>query len=221
MSASALQRILLLSTLCSVAVSFAGCYDPELGEQPFRCAISAGQECPEGYACVPNKLGERYCLKGPPADAAVADRRILTDAELMPSKEGSVYLDGAIVKPATGCADKDVEPNNSVGTATPLTYQGTIPGWEICYPGDVDQFSIALQQGQRLVVRVVSFDNAKGDLDAALVDPTGYVIDTSRTTANVEELRVTSAERAGKYIVGVYGFGSAVNTYDLEITITN
>ncbi len=203
------------------ALSLGGCFSPDLGPNPFLCA-SSGKPCPDGYSCqARNNL--QVCVQDGVAtgDASVAkaEHRVLTDAELLPSKEGPVYLDGAPVKSSTSCLDKDVEPNNTSATATPLPGQGYIPNWEICYAGDVDHYAIQLQQGQKLVVKVV-FYNSKGDLDAALLDPDGYVIEASRGTKDNELITLNAADKTGKYILGVYGFGAAVNTYDLDVSIS-
>lgn len=196
----------------------AGCYNPDLGPNPFLCA-SAGKKCPDGYTCQ-SRGNVQVCVRDDIPDAAMPDRRVLTDAELMPSKEGPLYLDGAIVKPSKGCKDDQSEPNNSADKATLIPSPGFIPNWEICYPGDVDQFAIPLKIGDRLVVKV-QFTHSLGDLDVGLVDPAGRVIDESRGLTNEEIVTVAQADKMGNYIVGVFGFGTATNTYDLDITISH
>ncbi len=195
-----------------------GCYNPDLGPNPYLCA-SSGKKCPDGYTCQ-TRGNVQVCVKDGLPDAAMPDRRILTDAELVPSKEGPLYLDGAIVKPAKGCKDEQSEPNNSADTATLIPSPGFIPNWEICYPGDVDQFAIPLELGDRLVVKV-KFTHSLGDLDVGLVDPAGRVIDESRSLTNEEIVTVATADKKGKYVVGVFGFGTATNTYDLDVTISH
>jgi hypothetical protein len=206
--------------LCLIAAGLGGCFNPDLGPNPFLCAKSGEPKCPEGYVCQ-TRLGAGVCVKEGAADAGLpkVEQRILTDAELEPSKVGPVYLDGAVAQPAGNCADKDVEPNNTGDTAYAITGQGSIPGWEICYPGDVDQYAFDLKMGQRFLVKV-KFSNSKGDLDAALVDPQGQVIAESRGVTDEEILRYTSVEADGRYVLGVYGFGPVVNTYDLDLTIS-
>ena len=141
------------------------------------------------------------------------------DSSVRPgSKDGAVYLDGAVVQPAGSCWDQMEEPNNSGDTATPITVSGHFVAWEICYPGDVDQFAFNVAAGGSLTVEV-RFATSKGDLDAALVDPQGNVIQASRGTGDEEVLQLMQASPGGRYVVGVYGFGSAVNTYDLDVTL--
>lgn len=211
-----------IRTLCVLlTTALAGCFNPDLGDHPFQCAAS-GKVCPDGYTCkqtsgVPNGV----CVKGEVTDAAVGPRpekRILTDTELLPSKEGPVYLDGSSVKSSKGCLDESSEPNNASATATRITGQGLIPDWEICYAGDVDHYAFDLNAGDKLVVKVVFF-NKNGDLDAALLDPDGFVVDTSRGSGDNEQVQI-KADKKGRYVVGVYGFGPATNKYNLDVSIS-
>jgi hypothetical protein len=208
------MRILMITLLAAL---LGGCYDPNLGATPFRCAADDGKKCPDGYTCQKN-----ICVKDQESTtdgaAPVTEARILTDAQLLPSKEGLVYIDGAPKLNYGGCDDKDNEPNNSAKDATPITGQGKIPGWEICPAGDIDQFSIELTKGQKLMVTVV-FKNDLGDLDAAIFDPDGYLVAAARGKINNETMKLPPAQMAGKYILGVYGFGPVQNSYDLEISI--
>lgn len=175
--------------------------------------------------CYPNKTCNAglVCLSGVCVrlpDQGVPDRG-LPDLNLAPSKEGGVYLDGAVVKPGrTTCLDASVEPNNSGSTATPLSVTGLITGWEICYPGDVDQYAITLPAGETLTVKV-SFVHSKGDLDAAIVAPDG-TITAGRSTTNNETVAVSNTTTSpARTILGVWGFGDATNAYDLEISLTH
>jgi hypothetical protein len=204
--------LILAVPLLVSSLLLGGCFDPELGPNPFLCA-SSGKLCPDGYSC-----RNKVCVRDDVSDAGgpKPEQKINPDG-LKPTKDGTVYLDGAAVKPPGNCLDKDVEPNNSGATATPITGQGFVPNWEICYPGDVDQYKIKLEAGQKLIVKV-KFYNSKGDLDAALVDPGGFVVDSSRGEKDDETVH-TTAVQAGGYVLGVYGFGTAVNSYDLDVTI--
>jgi hypothetical protein len=223
--------------LCTLALCLGlyGCFDPSLGTTPMLCASSGDKKCPDGYTCQTVKK-QNVCVKdGIQLDSTVLkpDRRFLTDGELLPSKDSDIYLDGAIYKTRAEivkCLDKDSEPNNSgaalvngkceveAGCATEA-HTGSVPDWEICYPGDVDQYWITLKQGQRLKVQVVGFFNKNGDLDAALVDPSGNLLDASRSTRDFEELNLSSAPKDGRYVFAVFGFGPAVNTYNLTVSV--
>jgi len=195
------------------AALLAGCYDPDLGNTPFRCAPT-GKACPDGYRCSDKQI----CIPDDKKlDAARPEAHILTDGELEPSKEGPVYLDGHPAKSSEGCLDKSSEPNNTMETATKIPAPGLIPDWQICYPGDVDHFAIELEMGDKLIVKV-KFFNKNGDLDAALLDPDGFVIAQSRSETDNEELSLSTVAKAGTYTVGVYGFADATNSYDLDLT---
>ena len=149
------------------ALSATACYNPSLGDEPFLCAAT-GKECPDDYQCQA-KAKIRICVPaGVNLDAGAPDTTI-TDAQLLPSKEGPVFLDGALVENRPGCVDDETgKPNNTSDTATALVGTGKISDWDICYPGDVDHYSIEVKTGKKLSIRV-EFDHSKGDLDAALL----------------------------------------------------
>jgi hypothetical protein len=218
-------RLLHLTPVLVSAVCV-GCFDPALGSNPFQCATS-GKACPDGYHCSPSpKAPDGICI---PEDekldaSAKGEKHVLTDAELAPSKEGPVRIDGAVVKNPSNCADVASEPNNFLVDAkgskvTDLTFKGSgsIPGWEICYSGDIDVYSWTRSVGDKLVVEV-KFYHKQGDLEAALFDPDGLVLDTSRSETDDEEVSMSTAAVAGKYLVAVWGFKDATNTYDLYVT---
>ena len=201
----------LLGALC-----ISGCYSPELGVTPFRCAAN-GKRCPDDYQCVLNSVGTEVCMQtgtGSSNDSGQPN----TDAVIGNSKDGPVYVDGATVQPSETCKDRAEEPNNSFNSATSLgDRQGVFPGWEICYPGDVDHYSVALKSGQRLTITIV-FKHADGDLELVLLDPAGKVIGASRSSSNNETL-VHQATAAGKYIFAVYGLAGAIAPYSIELQI--
>jgi hypothetical protein len=220
------SSILVVLSLAAAALTLSGCFNPELGTIPFQCAPS-GDPCPEGYECrLASGTKDGVCVKAeipPKPDASQPDKRILNDYELLPAKEGPVYLDAVrVAKDYSSCDDAASEPNNSVGTATKIPSGTTSsPDWEVCPAGDVDQFAISVKAGQKVSVKVV-FTNSKGDLDAALVDPSGFVVDAARGTSDNETVGVDSASEAGTFIIGVWGYGAGTtNTYDLQISITN
>lgn len=218
------MRLAILSLIA--LLSLGGCYNPDLGDSPYLCG--ANMTCPSGYMCHefpenPEKF-KWVCLKDIPPDVGIPDRRILSDAELVPSKEGPVYLDNSFVmNPGpNNCIDASNEPNNSGATATPIFSKGVISDWEICYKYDVDQYAFKLDAGDALKV-TVQFTHSKGDLDAALVDPNGKVISSSRSETNNETVEVLAADTVkGHYILGVWGIPNkdnweGTNKYSLNI----
>ena len=206
---------LCFAALMGPALAATGCFDPNLGEEPFFCAPT-GKPCPDDYVCGPKNL----CVRGAESKDAGVDIR-LTDAQLEPSKDGPVFLDGSVVLPANNCIDTSTEPNNTQDSAFELLGTGLITGWDICYAGDVDHYSITLKAGQKLSV-TVEFTHDRGDIDAALLDPDGLVVRQSRSEDDNEKLDLGVIAKDGTYTVGVYGFGKAENypvKYDLRIDI--
>ena len=152
------------------------------------------------------------------ADAGPRDQAVLSDTQRLPKKTGPVYLDGAVVRPSILCQDTSSEPNNSGATATSLTHHGLITGWEICYPGDMDQYALKVDPGKKLTV-TVAFKHAKGDLDVALMAPDGF-IQGARGVSDNETVTATNTSSArATYILGVWGFNLDTNTYDVNIEI--
>lgn len=203
-----MRTLALLTT--ATALLLGGCYNPDLGETPFRCAADDPQ-CPGGYIC-----HQGICVTSIPPDQGIPDRKLLDDSQILPSKEGPVFLDWALTKPAGTCADADSEPNNNALDATDLP-QGLSTGWEICYRGDVDQFKYQLKKGESLTVKV-DFTHSNGDLDAVIFDPDGFEAGNSRSTTSNEEIKIV-AQQTGYYIIGIWGFNFDTNTYDLEVTV--
>jgi len=205
------------------------CFDPDYGNKPFRCQQSApdatptgNQLCPSGYTCLSS-----FCV--PLSVAASSDAGTTSGDAIDPaeggskipfsSKEGPINLDEAVLKSSVGCDDETTEKdegNNSIATASDMMVQGVIPGWEICYAGDADVYGLLLKAGENLFVKI-SFTHKSGDLDAAILDPDGFVVASSRSENDDELLSINEAKIDGKYFIVVFGFGGATNKYSLEI----
>ena len=148
--------------IIAFVIGVGGCFNPDLGDSPYKCATT-GKRCPSGYQCNPKN---RVCVPDNiKFDAAPKEARVPKDGEFLPSKEGPVYLDGAIVQSSKGCLDESSEPNNTSAQATELHIQGDITDWEICYPGDVDHYAIQLDLGDKLVDSVQGLEIASNSLD--------------------------------------------------------
>ncbi len=202
-----------LSVLCGLALMASGCFNPSLGEWPFQCA-NTGKRCPDDYVCMQQGSAE-ICVKEAQSGPDIGvDQFKPFDGTLPASKDGNVYIDGSTYIPSPGCADESSEPNNTFDSATLLAGQGLVPGWEICHPGDVDHFQVTLSIGQKLLFEA-KFKHSKGDLDMALLDPKGFVIRTARSEDNNERIEY-SVTQPGTYVIGIWGYDGAVNTYDVE-----
>lgn len=203
-----------------------GCYNPDLGDSPFSC--NKNTICPHGYECVcrsncnsddPAVIVKICVPEGNRFDSGPRDQRLLTDAELEPSKEGPVYVDGAKPVNTKGCIDDASEPGSSRATALAIPAStGNIPGWAICPKGDVDQFAIDLEAGDTIVVEI-KFTHSDGDLELALFDPQGKLLDDSRSEDSNEKVQVSSLAAKGTYIIAVWGFKDAEADYELDLTV--
>lgn len=203
----------LVVGLVALGLGLTGCYNPELGDKPFRCAAT-GKACPDDYACL-NQICVPSGQVGKPDLGA--DQFKPFDGKLPWSKDGQIFIDGAVVKSAVGCSDESSEPNNSAATATTLPGQGFIPGWEICYPGDIDSYAVNANVGQKLIFEI-KFSHSKGDLDMALINPKGFVIRDARSEDSNERIEYNVGE-AGRYVFAVWGYDDALNTYDIDFQL--
>jgi Ca2+-binding RTX toxin-like protein len=113
------------------------------------------------------------------------------------------------------------EANDSIDNATPLreiTGLGTWDGLSIHDEIDVDWFSFELlAEGTSYHFAAIDFDNHEGDLDLALFDSDGTLLDESIGIADFEEISLAGWP-AGEYLLEVSGFQSASNPeYELII----
>lgn len=198
------------SLVTLVLIAIGGCYNPDLGSTPFKCATS-GKTCPDDYRCV-ERNGNNVCV---PNSESIDDAGPIGDVAL--TKDSEIVLDGATVQASDDCLDKDEEPNNSGSTAKDLPGLGEIPGWEICYPGDVDLYGLRIESGVQASI-TIKFFHSKGDLELALLAPDGSVIAASRSEDNNELVQATVTQTA-RYLIAVWGFGEATNTYDINVTL--
>lgn len=117
-----------------------------------------------------------------------------------------------------GTTNSDIlEPNDSVAFATSAS---SLPvyctGLSIDSSTDVDFFEIDMISGVTYYVNM-SLNNANGDLDLQWEDSFGSYLTGSGSTSNVESMSYFSVSNQTTY-VRAYGWQSAINTYDIEIT---
>ena len=113
-----------------------------------------------------------------------------------------------------------LEPNDSTTTATSASLLPlTCTGLSIHSSTDVDYFEIDMTAGVTYYVNV-TLNGANGDLDTGWDTAGGTFLDSSGTTGNLESMQVTATANQTTF-VDVYGWQSATNTYDIEITTDN
>ena len=82
--------------------------------------------------------------------------------------------------------------------------------------GDSDFFYVDLEAGQRVTLQTL-FQHAQGDLDTVLTGPDGY--ENSSGSADDDEQHVLDpVPVAGRYVLEVFGYDNAENTYQLSLS---
>ena len=214
------NAIAAIATVATLASLTSACFNPSLGDMPFKCA-PAGKRCPDNYVCAKQGTAAVCVPEGNSSgtpDLGNTDAITPFDGDRPATKDGAIYIDGSSYIPTPGCADESSEPNNTGATATTLPGQGTIPGWEICHSGDIDNYALQLSSGQKLVAKII-FKQSNGDLDMALLDPDGLVVRTSRTDTSDEKIEIIIT-KSGRYVLAVWGFDGAINTYTIDLSIS-
>jgi hypothetical protein len=82
--------------------------------------------------------------------------------------------------------------------------------------GEADFFYVDLEAGQSVTLRT-RFAHASGDLDTMLTGPDGYAV-SSGSADDDEEHLLDPVPVAGRYVLEVYGYENAANTYTIELT---
>ena len=110
-----------------------------------------------------------------------------------------------------------LEPNDVISTATSAS---SLPvyctGLSIHSTTDLDYFEIDMISGVTYYVNM-SLNNANGDLDLQWESSAGSYLTGSGSTSNVESMSYSALFNQTTY-VRAYGWSSAINTYDIEIT---
>jgi hypothetical protein len=131
------------------------------------------------------------------------------------SRYGSVGAYTASVSGDPVCVGLDgLEPNDTTSTAS-VAASGTTIASRTC-AGDDDHVGIEAVAGQQITASL-EFAHADGNLDLALVKPSGGVVATSASTTDDEAVTHTATE-TGIYVARVFSPPSASVTYDLTLT---
>lgn len=119
---------------------------------------------------------------------------------------------GETPPPPSGDAFED---NDTLGAATTVAVDFTSDALTIDAPGDQDYFEITA--GADGVVSVeIDFRHADGDLDLQLLNSAGAVVETSASVQDGESVSAV-AEEGEVFFARVYGFGGAVNAYEMTV----
>ena len=113
-----------------------------------------------------------------------------------------------------------LEPNDTTATASQASLLPlTCTGLSIDSSTDVDYFQIDMISGVTYYANI-TFNHVNGDIDTGWDSASGSYLSSSGGTSNVESMQVTSSSNQTTYI-DVYGWSSATNIYDIEITTDN
>lgn len=134
---------------------------------------------------------------------------------------GSVNRSYSLVIDGPGSAPPQpdhLEPNNSMATARNLGTLGdrTERGLSIHQPGDEDYYRFTAAASGMLDLEI-DFEHSLGDLDLALLNAAGTVLESSETSTDHEHAHV-SVVAGQTYFIHVYGFSGATNP-DYTLTI--
>lgn len=113
------------------------------------------------------------------------------------------------------CGDDLLEPNDE--PTAPRIDPGDYSELMAC-PNDPDYYAVALSRYDDLTV-AVDFDHADGDIDLRLFDIDRETVLERSASVTSNELVQWRAETDGIYLIKVYGFGSATNSYEMQITV--
>ncbi len=178
-----------------------------------RCTSSL--ECASGI-CAPSAGGAR-CLER--CDGGCSGARECASVTTTEGGRASACTGpGASVALAcaAACTNDRNEPNDTIGTATPLTRSSA---GQIC-AGDRDVFRIAgATSGAQVAVVLDGFRSRDGDLDLRLLDGTGRILASSAGVGDSESIAYCAADASPLY-AEVFGFLGAENPYDVAVTIT-
>jgi subtilisin-like proprotein convertase family protein len=114
------------------------------------------------------------------------------------------------------CLPDNMEDNDSQATASPVT-PGVFTGLTSCARDD-DFYTFAVAEDEA-VTATVTFEHLLGDIDVALLAPTGAVIENSNSFTDDEAIGEALVPAAGDYTLRVRRVGSPGNDYDMEIIV--
>ncbi|HEY1098809.1 MAG TPA: PPC domain-containing protein, partial [Myxococcota bacterium] len=147
------------------------------------------------------------------SDLAAGTYRIEVRGALATTETGYAVTVVLTAEPAADvCAEGGLEPDSATN-ARAIAIDGTVSSGRIC-AGDTDYFTFTLTE-TRTVTISTRFTDDDGDIDMRLKRGT----ETVQTAAGVgDEELITRSLTAGTYVVEVYGFQQAANTFTIAVT---
>ncbi|HCP46431.1 MAG TPA: hypothetical protein DIU15_10330, partial [Deltaproteobacteria bacterium] len=143
-----------------------------------------------------------------------------SDDDSASSDDDSASSDDDSTTSPVSCVDDALESNDTASEAWNVV-PGSYAGLVSC-EDDYDYFAIALNDGDSITVSLV-FDDAEGDLDLALIGPTGDLVSSSLSVTDDESVGPITVDITGSYIIAVNTFadGGTVpgNGYTMSIVV--
>jgi len=130
--------------------------------------------------------------------------------------EQEIATNGCITAGPDGCTTDAYEPNDSEIAAAPITAGATINA-VVCDNND-DWFTIDVGAGETIDVDL-QFIHVDGDVDVALLGPSGAVVAASNGITNTESMSYV-ATTSGPLEIRVYLHIGTANDYALTATVT-
>ena len=196
-----LTRFSILFAVAAIAACNA--YDPNLGNQPFRCG-DGEERCPDGYRCVVFSPTQELCEE----------------------EDGGDDVDGGGGN--FNCDDdSSIEPNNDLAsaTSTPIPTQATsfsLVTLAICPADDIDVFRFGVDINGRNLRTDISFDATQTSLILEVFNDSGTTIRTGMEVGgNAGLVRAEIPNMPpGEYFVSVKSGTGLQNNYAVEIEIS-
>lgn len=208
--ASCDHRTDLLPVVSFFAVGGAG------GGTTIACGpCTASVECASGL-CVTAAGGAR-CLDacGAAGACTVGSCTTITTTEGSSTRACGDVM--AACSGSSGCLDDTSEPDDTLDTATMISFSGTSAHatGQIC-ANDDDWLRFAGAAMDRLTV-TLAFDSAAGDLDLEVRDMASTILGSSAGVGDTETVTYCARDASPLY-ARVHGYGGSENRYTLDVT---
>lgn len=188
-------------------------YEPTADRFTHRVELRQSQADADGDSGHQDSFANAYMISTDDASLLADNVHYDTEGQLM---IGAAFAEEMILaqQPPICLPDDRFEDNDSISTATPVTAGLPIPG--IACPNDQDWFGISVVAGE-VISAILKFNHADGDLDMALYDPAGILLESASSSSD-NEIITHTASQSGIYKLLVTGVPLAQNRYSLVVT---